>query len=93
MDMYKHIWDDCDLFVHGASLKETQPKKNVNTWEDKSHKFIAPPPPHTHTLASRYPKITAIPIQQRLCRSTKELAQWLARVKHQASATGYGFHC
>jgi hypothetical protein len=52
MDMYKHIWDDRNLFVHGASLKETQPKKNVNTWEDKSHKFIAPPPPpppHTHT--------------------------------------------
>ncbi len=50
MDMYKHIWDDRNLFVHGASLKETQPKKNVNTWEDKSHNFIAPPPPtHTHT--------------------------------------------
>lgn len=48
MDMYKHIWDDRNLFVHGASLKETQPKKNVNTWEDKSHNFIAPPP-HTHT--------------------------------------------
>ena len=24
MDMYKHIWDDRNLFVHGASLKETQ---------------------------------------------------------------------
>ena len=27
LDMYKHIWDDRNLFVHGASLKEAQHKK------------------------------------------------------------------
>ena len=57
MDMYKHIWDDRNLFVHGASLKETQPKKNVNTWEDKSHNFIAPPPPpHWHQDIQKLPQ-------------------------------------
>ena len=66
MDMYKHIWDDRNLFIHGASLKETQPKKNVNTWEDKSHNFIAPPPPppHTHTHTHWHQDIQKLPQSQ-----------------------------
>jgi hypothetical protein len=82
LDLHKKIWEDRNIFVHGKTQLESMAKlrqaveRKVRQLYDNHVK-----------LAKRYQPITAIPLDQRLYKSTRELHNWIDRITHQKKVT------
>jgi len=82
LDLHKKIWEDRNIFVHGKTQLESMAKlrqaveRKVRQLYDNHVK-----------LAKRYQPITAIPLDQRLYKSTRELHNWIDCITHQKKVT------
>ncbi len=86
IELYSCIWEDRNLAVHGRTVEESR----RNAREAVLHKVraIYTNPPQ---LASKFPKITSIPMDQRLKCTTQQLKDWLIRVDHQMKISEFIF--
>jgi hypothetical protein len=71
-------------FVHGKMVQEAKEKLRAMV-EDKVIQIYNKPP----KLAPRYQRITDIPLQHQLNRSTTELQDWVSRIQHQVKVTEF----
>ena len=70
------------MFIHGKTIQEANEKLCARVHAKVAQLYSKPP-----TLAPRYQKISAVPLEQRLQKPTKELQDWLARIAHQGCMT------
>jgi hypothetical protein len=84
LDLHRLIWEDRNLYVHGATIRETQEKARAAVIRRITALYNNPP-----RLASRYHQIHDVPLEYRLRRTTKELQDWMARIQHQIKVTDF----
>jgi hypothetical protein len=70
--------------MHGKTFKESQERLRAKITQQVTQLYHNPP-----KLAQRYHKITTIPLKDRLLPLTKDLMDWLDRIKHQQKMTEY----
>ena len=78
------IWSDKNVHFHGKSTLQASQhlRKRIS---DQVSKVYSNPPKHHNRLA----KIGAIPLKDRLRRSTTNLQRWLSLVNHQKPVSKY----
>jgi hypothetical protein len=86
IELHKNIWEERNLIVHGETVQESLHKLHQRTIEQVKELYKENP-----ILAPRFPAIKAIPLDQRLRRTTKNLQVWIARIEHQKMITLYIF--
>jgi hypothetical protein len=84
LDLYKQIWEDRNTFIHGTTSAEAAKKLRHKVEKQVMHLYQHPP-----KLATRYPQITEISLETRLRRSTKDLQDWMARIRHQQKVSDF----
>jgi hypothetical protein len=82
LDLHKAIWANRNTLVHGNNLKESQERLRAKIIAQVTELYQNPP-----VLAHRYQKIISIPLTTRLLKPTKELIDWMERIKHQIKVT------
>jgi hypothetical protein len=84
LDLHRLIWEDRNLYVHGATIRENQEKARAAVIRNITALYNNLP-----RLASRYHQIHDVPLEYRLRRTTKELQDWMARIQHQIKVTDF----
>jgi hypothetical protein len=82
LDLHQCIWEDRNVYVHGTTIKETKEKLRAKVTQQVMQLYQNPP-----ILAPRYRKITSTSLGDRLLKPTKELIDWMERIKHQQKVT------
>jgi hypothetical protein len=82
VDLHKEIWANSNTFIHGKTREEQLAKAREAIIKQVRNIYNKPP-----TLAKQYPAVTSINIEQRLQRSTSQLKDWMAHLKHQIKMT------
>jgi hypothetical protein len=82
LELQRKIWEARNNTVHGKSVQDQIRKDHDRICQEVRHLYQNP-----LTLHQRYPAITAIPLDIRLNRNTRNLREWLHRVKHQIAMT------
>jgi hypothetical protein len=73
--LHKEIWDGCNTFVHGKTIDEARHKAREAVLDRVKEIYKKTP-----SLASRYPSILEVSLQNRLKRTTDQLKDWLKRI-------------
>ncbi len=82
LDMHHEIWKSRSESVHGKTKKEARERARAAI--ERQVKVIYQTPPK---LALRFPKITEVPLEIRLRKTTNQLQDWIQRIKHQQKVT------
>jgi hypothetical protein len=78
LHLHKEIWDGHNTFVHGKTIDESRQKAREAVLNRVNEIYKQPP-----SLASCYPSIFELPLENRLKRTTDQLNDCLKRIKHQ----------
>jgi hypothetical protein len=82
LELHRKIWEDRNLYVHGTTIYESNEKARAAVIQSITVLYKDPP-----KLNNRYNQINEVPLEHCLRRSTKELQDWMTRIKNQMKVT------
>jgi hypothetical protein len=78
------LWKDRNKVIHGETCREASELLRLCILDQVKGTYAHPP-----KLDKRYQKVTAVPLSERVKRSTTHLQQWLSHIHHQKFVTKF----